>query len=314
MPEPLPSWLNSSVHELRPFAHIRLVVADLDGTLVRPMADQVSNTIQDLARKLRARRPNVRLSIATGRAFRGVSSLLNNLNLRDNVPIALYNGSLVLRARDLVPLHMDSIATADFHRVVAAARAADGTVLAYRYDVPELALVSHAPESVFGWGPRCPMEDINGLAIARQSDCDSPAISPIAILIEAERGTPKWESLLRELAGLRGVSATSSSARFIEVRPAGTTKATALERIAEEMRLERHEILAIGDNDNDAEMLSWAGIGVAVHGASQRALSESHFYCQHAVEEGVVEVLRLLRQARRFGSYLAPTHDHLGVS
>lgn len=313
MPEPLPTWLSGDVRELRAFAHVRLVVADLDGTLVRPMTDQVSNTIHDLARKLRAKRPYVKFTVATGRAFRGVGGLLRNLQLRDDTPIALYNGSLVLRPGGGPPLSINSISPAAFRRVALAAEQAGATLLAYRYDIPAPALLSTAAECVFGWGPRCPDQEINGLRVIVGSDFHSLALSPIAMLIESERGTPQWDILLRELERVDGVWATSSSARFIEVRPAGITKATALQRIADEMQIARHEILAIGDNDNDAEMLSWAGVGVAVQGASEMALSQSRFYCQHAVGEGVVEVLRLLRQARRFGKYLA-VQDPLGVS
>ena len=61
--------------------------------------------------------------------------------------------------------------------------------------------------------------------------------------------------------------------------------------------LSKEQILAMGDNDNDASMLSWAGIGVAVESASDLAKKESN-YIAKGVIEGAIEVLRLVRIAK----------------
>ncbi|MGD0581221.1 MAG: HAD-IIB family hydrolase, partial [Bryobacteraceae bacterium] len=100
------------------------------------------------------------------------------------------------------------------------------------------------------------------------------------------------------------VSCTASGTRYIEVRPVGSDKGAALARAAELLGILREQVLAIGDSDNDVEMLRWAGVGVSVAGASAMALAGSRFVCRHAVVAGVIEVLRLIRQARRYASRL----------
>ena len=53
-------------------------------------------------------------------------------------------------------------------------------------------------------------------------------------------------------------------------------KAVALQRIAGRMDVGRHEVMAIGDADNDLGMLEWAGFSVAMSNASPavRALAD----------------------------------------
>jgi len=66
MPEPLPSWQHDEVSTLRGFAKVRLIVADLDGTLVRSTSDELSRMIQALNRKLSSPHQHVIFTIATG--------------------------------------------------------------------------------------------------------------------------------------------------------------------------------------------------------------------------------------------------------
>jgi hydroxymethylpyrimidine pyrophosphatase-like HAD family hydrolase len=44
----------------------------------------------------------------------------------------------------------------------------------------------------------------------------------------------------------------------------GVSKASGLARVAEELGVDRADVLAIGDGRNDIEMLRWAGRGVAM--------------------------------------------------
>ena len=46
--------------------------------------------------------------------------------------------------------------------------------------------------------------------------------------------------------------------------PLGTTKATALSRLAAILKIKPSEIMAMGDANNDIEMLQFAGLGIAM--------------------------------------------------
>jgi len=189
--------------------------------------------------------------------------------------------------------------------------------LAYQYYIPTHAFDQMQPEgeTVYGWGADCPAMDINGLRVTSCGDgVEVVGLCPVAVLVRSEHGTPAWEAIRSQLAAIPGITLTSSSSNFIEIRPDNSNKAIAISKIAQSLGISKDQVLAIGDNDNDAEMLAWAGIGVAVQGASSLALQNSDFYCRHAVDHGVVEVLRALRQAKRFDSFFTSVNQPPTVS
>lgn len=51
---------------------------------------------------------------------------------------------------------------------------------------------------------------------------------------------------------------------FVEVLPFGTSKADALKWLVAQLGIDRSEVLAVGDERNDIEMIEWAGVGVAM--------------------------------------------------
>ena len=71
-----------------------------------------------------------------------------------------------------------------------------------------------------------------------------------------------YRTLLQRFSGVR------SQPVIYEAMPLGTTKATALSRLAEILNIEPSEIMAMGDANNDIEMLQFAGLGIAMGNAS----------------------------------------------
>ncbi|MFV0452339.1 MAG: Cof-type HAD-IIB family hydrolase [Propioniciclava sp.] len=78
-----------------------------------------------------------------------------------------------------------------------------------------------------------------------------------------------WEAA-REL-DLPGCEVTTSGAPFLEVGPAGVTKATGLARLCTAWGINADDVVALGDHVNDVEMLAWAGHGVAMGNAELAA-------------------------------------------
>jgi hydroxymethylpyrimidine pyrophosphatase-like HAD family hydrolase len=213
--------------------------------------------------------------------------------------LVLYNGSLVLTFEHNAVLHMRTIDQTVLANVLRLATRTTTPVLAYYYS--PTVLVRAATEYVCGWNTTTSRE-FNGMPVLRpQEPNETPNQDPLAILLDVgDQATERADELCERLQDLSGLTATKSGAKYIELRPVGSNKAVALERVAAHVGIRREEIMALGDNDNDAEMLRWAGLGVAVSGASERALSAAQYRCHHGVARGVVEVLRLMKAARRY--------------
>ncbi len=299
MAEPLPVWHSHRAEQLRPFSDIRLIAADLDGTLISKEVGTVAR-IESLRRSLFHPRYRVSMTLATGRIYSGVASLLEHLRLPRQTPLVLYNGSVVAISGSGEPLLQRRIPSRSLEQVVDHCREHGAVCLAYFF-TPN-ALMSRTAEVVHGWASSHPfVQEFNGVRVT-WNPSPSGSGEPNAILIVADptRPTADAHAVEKALATVSGISTTRSGDRYLEIRPAGSNKATALSVVAEFLKVPSHQILALGDSDNDAEMLSWAGIGVAIASASPRALAAASYYCHHGSARGAVEVLRLVREAKRY--------------
>ena len=72
-----------------------------------------------------------------------------------------------------------------------------------------------------------------------------------------------------------------------EISELGITKATGMHLIQEKLRLDRMDILAVGDGSNDMEMIDYAGIGVAMGNASDQLKEAADYVTADIHEDGI---------------------------
>ena len=81
---------------------------------------------------------------------------------------------------------------------------------------------------------------------------------------------------------------TTSVPIFLETTQSGVNKATAIDYIATELLdIKPENILAIGDNYNDVEMIAYAGIGVAMGNAPADVQSIANWIAPNVDADGV---------------------------
>lgn len=268
-------------------------------------------TIRRLRASLSHYRYQVNLTIATGRALSGVRPLLETLALNKEMPIIVYNGSVIVRNESFAVISRRTIPHESLIAVLHATSRYCVRTLAYVYDDPAFNYYGSigqngSNEYVLGWASIEPIKyEFNKIPVQWQDKyTGAENVAPCAILIDTSQD-PEAETLLSaELTRIKNVSVIQNKQHYIELRPQGSNKGAALECLVSFLGLAREEVLAFGDDDNDAEMLSWAGIGVAISGASPLAQAHSDYVCRHRIEAGAVEVLRLVRNARRY--YYSP--------
>ena len=76
--------------------------------------------------------------------------------------------------------------------------------------------------------------------------------------------------------------------------PKGTTKATALRELAHRLDIKPQEIMAIGDANNDIEMLEFAGLGVAMGNSSDYVKKLADYVTDSNDENGVATAIEKL--------------------
>ncbi len=258
---------------------IRLVASDLDGTLLRP-----DITISERTRKAihHVRQAGVTFVAVTGRPPRSVRDLADRLGL-DGIAICA-NGALVYDLDTGSILDQTLMARDLAVRIVRGLRGA-------------------APGVVFAW------EDAEGfgretewvaapLVTDGRIELGDPLellTAPVAKVLARHPGMDFDElaDRARAVAGDEAVI-TWSTRELVEVSAAGVTKAYALERVCARLGVERGQVLAVGDNENDLPMLSWAGRSAAVANASANVLAIVDEITASNVEDGVALLLERL--------------------
>lgn len=315
MAEPLPSW-TADAPAVQRFARVRMIAVDLDGSFVHANRREVEPQLLRLRNTLRRLGRPVVLAIATGRTLSWALRLEGLFPVgRPNprTPMVLYNGSVVVDRGGARVLARRTIAPAALAEIGAIAAAHTVSLLAYSGPVETTpgGMLRTRAEHVLGFapGPGIP-RDVNELPI--EWSAEPPvllAFDPVAVLLDltsadltARRRIVSW------LEAVEGITATGSGAGYVEIRPAGSHKAAGLAVVAAAYGVEASEILALGDSDNDVEMLRWAGVGVAVEGATPEALGASDYVCSAGAVEGAIEALRLVRGMGRSAAGVPKAH------
>lgn len=106
---------------------------------------------------------------------------------------------------------------------------------------------------------------------------------------------PLWEETHKRLDALPGVQITSSVAQNAEINAASCNKGSALAFLCRRLSISPDETLAMGDNNNDLEMLGFAGTAAVPENATPEAKRLADICTVTNDESAVARVLALLR-------------------
>ena len=260
---------------------IRLLALDLDGTLLNSRGELSERNLGAI-RAARVR--GVRVALVTGRRFRDARPLALELGL--DVPVISHNGALTKHARTLETVAVKLLPLAAARAVLSLGRAsgadalvsddAEGAgVLVYDHmsdNNPALA-------KYVAWARRIHGEEAEE-AVRRVPDLEEYLDhAPVHVSFSGgvERMRRFEERLLKELgASVKVLSTVYPKLDFalLDVLHPEVSKGVGVEAAARELGLSREEVMAVGDNFNDLEMLQYAGTGVLMGNAeaSLRAL------------------------------------------
>lgn len=261
-------------------SQIKLVAADLDGTLLnddKRIGDETAAAIRDLAPR------GIPFVIASARPPRSVRHIYQQLGL-DTLQIN-YNGALIWDeprrlAIDHRPLAGDLVLA-----MIRFARAIDPRVLVTceildRWHTDRLDnSYTTATGKLFQPDEIAPVETF----------CNRP-ITKLLLL-----GPPESMSTIRIRILDRfssQINLVSTEPELLQIMEKDVSKASALRRLASRYGVSLENILAIGDGENDMEMLDECGVGVAVANAAQSLKSIADWITPSPNSHGVLEAIR----------------------
>ena len=261
---------------------VKLVITDLDGTLLSP-----ERTISDKAVETIAAWKNQggMFSFITGRPAFGVREFAARVGV--NAPMVCCNGAELVEyaengGRTLIKKGMK---LSGLRTLMELADQAGMTVLYYT-EGEEYAM------GLTDWvavrrarGRSYPVQE-HGEYFWQQTEAEK-----VNIMSDGNAGEfQKLKQLMQELNMQYNVIIYENFG--CEIVRKDCNKAVGLRELAEYLHLDMKEIMVLGDNANDLEMLQAAGTGVAVGNATPDAKASADYVCSACNTDGVIEALQ----------------------
>ncbi len=233
---------------------IKLIVLDLDGTAVQPTGE-VSSRLQEAV--VHAQALGTRVMLATGRMVQSARRYWLDLNLGPG-PLIAYNGghAVMMPQESTILRHSLSDAAA----ALVLRQALDHNLLAQVYIGDEMWISREDGRA------RHYIESNHIPALVRTGvDIFDWPESPLKILLQADPDTlDRFRPLIEAKALALDFRVFKSQPDYLEVVRQGVGKGPALEEVCRSLGLDASSVMAIGDAENDADMLLWSGFGVAM--------------------------------------------------
>ena len=278
---------------------IRLLALDLDGTLLNSRGEVSEGNLRAIAA---VREVGVRVALVTGRRFRDARPLALQLGL--DVPVISHNGALTKHARTLETVAVRLLPLREAHEVLRVGRENGADALIS--DDPHGAGVliydhmsddNQALAKYIAWSRRIHGDEVTEAVRRVPSLEDYLDHAPVHITFSGGVEGMKHlsERLSEELgAGVKLLSTIYPKMDFalLDVLHPKVSKGAGVEAATLELGLKREEVMAVGDNFNDLEMLQYAGTSVLMGNAeaSLRALFSDRASCHTTAtndEDGV---------------------------
>lgn len=254
-----------------------LICLDLDGTLLT--RDQhVMPYTKEIIQKLK--QEGHKVMIATGRPYRASEIYYNELDL--DTPIVNFNGAFVHHPRNMFfkayhePLDLN-VSREIFDKI---------------QHLKIKNLIAEVKDHLyFHYHDQYLFDEFNmgNPMVTTGSLMDNLQEGPTSILIQAEeKNIPSIRQHLSDVYA-ESIEHRRWGAPFpiIEIVKKGINKAVGIEHVSHYYNIPQERIIAFGDEDNDNEMIEYAGVGVAMGNAIDDLKSRANFVTKSHLEDGI---------------------------
>lgn len=259
---------------------IRMIACDLDGTLLNSKHQMTKRTELAL-RKAMAR--GIQVVLATGKTRASAVSLIEHLGLKTPgvfvQGLQVYNADGTLRYQETMPVDLA-------RRVITYAEMRGFGVIAYSGN----RLLVRAKDSRFDFLAAYhepPLEPIGNLV----NHLDTLSINKLIVVGSEPAAVRNMRWQLEQQHNGKLTITMSAVSINVEILPFGASKGKAVMAVARDLAIAPEHIMAIGDGENDVEMLQYVGWGVAVANASPKLKQVAQAIVADHDHDGVAEAV-----------------------
>ncbi|MDU0202136.1 Cof-type HAD-IIB family hydrolase [Paenibacillus sp. MAH-36] len=260
---------------VRPY---RMVVTDIDGTLV-DLEQMISE--RNMAMIHTFQQQGGIVTLATGRMEDAVQHFAEELDIRH--PVILYNGGKIV---DLITGECLFEAKLTVEVVRQAIQLQQNVTLDMIFYSERKLWVKEITPIISTYMKKDRVQCL---------EWDSPDfllkgnVNKILIIREEQDFTAVLDVFL-PVTGIE-CELVHSESTYLEILPQAVSKGHALKLLVAQMGIEMQDVIAIGDNLNDLEMIREAGLGVAVDNAHPKLKVEAQYIAKSHLNHAVAEVI-----------------------
>jgi len=234
----------------------KMICLDIDGTLLNSkhqITRPVKNSIQKAALE-----KNIQVILVSARMPKGILFLQKELGIKS--PIISYSGALILDQNQNV-LHQEILSLHDVQSIYEAAIKLQAHLSIYKEDTWYI-------EKNDDWAQQ--ESDITGICPEIQpfdrlfTQWKKQKTGPNKLLCMTD---PKTIQTLKNSLAAKSITSYCSKPTYLEIVPSCASKTNAIKHLANIGSISIKEIMTVGDNYNDIDMLESAGLGIAMGNA-----------------------------------------------
>jgi Cof subfamily protein (haloacid dehalogenase superfamily) len=265
---------------------VKLLAIDADGTLVDP-ADHIRPRVREAVRAVAAR--GIPIVLATGRSLDGADLVLEELGI--DLGLALVNGAICTEGRHTPSFRHAMLPTEVGFEALDALQAAGCAPFIYDDPEHEDVIVMEAAH------PRMPGFIAARTADHRHVDLRAWYDHPVLTILAAGEREPMQRvsaELGARLSGRAEVICSyyqTNDLWLLTIVAAGCNKADAVEAFARRRGFGMEHVMAIGDSNNDVDLVRRAGFGVAMGNAVDEVKAVADAIVADNSHDGVAEAI-----------------------
>jgi hypothetical protein len=258
----------------------KMICLDIDGTLLNSkhkITLPVKNSIQKAAAE-----KNIPVILVSARMPKGIIFLQKELGIQ--FPIISYSGALILDQKQNI-LHQEVLSLDDVQSIYASAKKLQAHLSIYKENtwyIEKNDVWSKQESDITGIRPE--IQPFDKLL----TQWSNQKTGPNKLLFMAD---PKIIQTLKNLFSAKSITSYCSKPTYLEIVPNCASKTNAIKYLANIQSIATKEIITIGDNYNDIDMLESAGLGIAMDNAPDAVKSHADTITASNDNDGVAAAI-----------------------